>query len=124
MRGEARVQRASERRYYRCPLAGRHVVQLDGRGKPVRCGARLVPADAAEQAVLDEIGTAALPPSVIEAAREELRRRLAAPEDGLIDRQRQRLDTRLGQLRKQHEWGDITDETYRAARAETQAAMA
>lgn len=124
MRGEARVQRGGERRYYRCPRAGRHVVLLDGHGKPLRCGARLVPAEAAEQAVLNEIGTAALPPSVIQAARVELQRRLAAPEDGLIDRQRQRLDIRLGQLRKQHEWGDISDETYRAARAETQAAIA
>jgi DNA invertase Pin-like site-specific DNA recombinase len=124
MRGEARVQRAGERRYYRCPVAGRHIVKLDGRGAAVRCDARLVPADAAEQAVLDEIGTAVLPAGVIEAAREELRRRLSAPADGLVDRQRKRLETRLAQLRKQHEWGDITDDVYRAARSETHTALA
>ena len=42
-------------------------------------------------------------------------------EDGLVDRQRRRLLTRMEQLRKQHEWGDISDDEYRAGRADAQA---
>ena len=58
------------------------------------------------------------------AAREQLRRRLAAPRERDTDRQRTRLQTRLEQLRKQHEWGDITDAEYRATRADTQRQLA
>jgi hypothetical protein len=36
----------------------------------------------------------------------------------------QRLTTRLEQLRKQHEWGDIGDEDYRAKRRETELLLA
>ena len=88
-------------------------------GKPAVCHAPLVPADAAEQIVLDVIRQAILPAEVIEAARDELRRRLDVPHDNLTGRQRTRLERRLEQLRKQHEWADISDEAYRAARAET-----
>ncbi|MGA3056956.1 MAG: recombinase family protein [Candidatus Limnocylindrales bacterium] len=118
MRGEARVQRGGERRYYRCPRAGQQIVQLVD-GKPAVCHERLVPADAAEKTVLDAISRGVLPADVIEAARDELRQRLAVPHDSLTGRQRARLKQRLEQLRKQHEWADITDEDYRARRAET-----
>jgi DNA invertase Pin-like site-specific DNA recombinase len=118
MRGEARVQRGNERRYYRCPRAGQQVVQLVD-GQPATCHERLVPADAAEKIVLNAISRAVLPADVIEAARDELQRRLQVPHDSLTGRQRARLQQRLEQLRKQHEWSDITDEDYRAKRAET-----
>ncbi len=82
----------------------------------MRCSARLVPADPAETIVLDAIRGAVLPRSVVEAAREELRARLALPRESLAQRQRARLQTRLERLREQHEWGDISDEVYRAKR--------
>lgn len=97
---------------------------MSGSGKLVRCNGRRVPADAAEAAALDAISEAVLPATVIEAAREQLRRRLAAPRDRLVDRQRTRLQTRLEQLRKQHEWADVSDAEYRAKRAETQRELA
>jgi site-specific DNA recombinase len=118
MRGEARVQRGGERRYYRCPRAGQQIVQLFD-AKPAVCHERLVPADAAEKTVLNAISRGVLPADVIEAARDELRQRLAVPHDSLTARQRERLKQRLEQLRKQHEWADISDEDYRAKRAET-----
>jgi DNA invertase Pin-like site-specific DNA recombinase len=118
MRGEARVQRGGERRYYRCPRAGQQIVQLVD-GQPAVCHERLVPADDAEKTVLDAISKAVLPADVIETAREELRQRLQVPQDSLTARQRARLKQRLEQLRKQHEWADISDEDYRARRADT-----
>jgi len=118
MRGEARVQRGGERRYYRCPRAGQQIVQLDD-GQPAVCHERLVPADAAEKTVLDAISRGVLPAEVIEAARDELRQRLQVPHDSLTGRRRERLKQRMEQLRKQHEWADISDEDYRARRAET-----
>ena len=100
MRGEARVQRGGERRYYRCPVANRDVSRLDSHEKPVRCSARLLPADPAETVVLDAIRGAVLPSRVIVEAREELRARLALPRDGLAKRQRARQETRLERLRE------------------------
>ena len=92
MRGEAHLQRGTERRYYRCPTLG--------------CRARRSPADLVEEAVLATIAETVLPGSVIDAARAELRRRLATPEVAVAGRQRARLHTRLEQLKKQHGWGD------------------
>lgn len=123
MRGEARVQRGGERRYYRCPVSGREIIRIEG-GRPAVCHAPLVPADAAEQIVLDAICQAVLPADVIEAARDELRRRLRVPHDSLTGRQRARLERRIEQLRKQHEWADIGDDEYRAKRAEALADLA
>src|SRR2546426_12766708 len=94
LRGEAHLQRGTERRYYRCPTLG--------------CRARRTPADTIEAEVLATIATAALPDLVIDAAQKELRRRLQTPavvDSGL---QRTRLTTRLEQLMKQHSWGDLT----------------
>lgn len=124
LRGEARVQRGSERRCYRCPVAGRDVIRLDDHHRPVRCSARLVPADPAETIVLDAIRAAVLPSRAVEAAREELRARLALPRESLSQRQRARLQTRLERLREQHEWGDITDEVYWKKRTESRRELA
>ena len=110
MRGEAHLQRGTERRYYRCPTLG--------------CRARRSPADLVEGQVLAAIAEAALPGSVIDAARIELRRRLETPEVVTASRQRPRLLNRLEQLKKQHGWGDLTDEAYQAQRDAVRSALA
>ncbi|MBA3877393.1 MAG: hypothetical protein C0498_10715 [Anaerolinea sp.] len=109
MRGEARVQRGGERRYYRCPGP---------------CSARLLPADPAEEAVLAAVSKGVLPASVVDAARDELRRRLGTPTDRAERDRRQELEARLERLRRQHEWGDLTDSDYRAKRAAVATEMA
>ena len=123
MRGEARVQRGGEQRYYRCPAAGRTVTRLDANRNPVRCDAKLVPADAAEQAVLRAIESAVLPQKVIDAARTELRQRLSVPVSGIVDRKRRRLEGRLIKLRDLYEWGDLAESEYRTRVAETREAL-
>jgi len=107
MRGEAHLQRGTERRYYRCPTVG--------------CRARRCPADLVEDDVLATIAGGLLPATVIDAARAELRRLLETPEVALAGRQRARLLTRLEQLKKQHAWGDLTDAEYLAKRDATRA---
>ncbi|MFI5040450.1 MAG: recombinase family protein [Acidimicrobiales bacterium] len=109
MRGEAHLQRGTERRYYRCPTLG--------------CRARRCPADQAEASVLEAIAEGILPASVIETARAELRHRLQTPEVAQIGRQRARLTTRLDQLKKQHGWGDLGDAEYQAQRDAVRAAL-
>ena len=110
MRGEAHLQRGTERRYYRCLTLG--------------CRARRCPADQIEEAVLATIAGAVLPGALIDAARTELRRRLQTPEVAVEGRQRARLLTRLEQLRKQHGRGDLSDAEYLAARDATRSALA
>ena len=110
MRSEAHVQRGTDRRYYRCPIP--------------KCGPRRNPADLIEQEVLAAIGEAVLPDQVIEAARSELRRRLDTPVTASVGQQRTRLTKRLEQLKKQHEWGDISDAEYLGARDEAKARLA
>ncbi|HET9519691.1 MAG TPA: zinc ribbon domain-containing protein, partial [Candidatus Limnocylindrales bacterium] len=110
MRGEAHVQRGTDRRYYRCPTVG--------------CHFRRCPADAIEAVVLGSIAAGVLPKAVVEGARAELRRRVQTPDVAAVGRQRARLSTRLEQLRKQHAWGDLTDEAYQAQRDEVRAALA
>jgi hypothetical protein len=61
-RGEAHVQRGTERRYYRCPTVG--------------CRYRRCQADALEDALLARIGEDLVPEEVVGTARVELRRRL------------------------------------------------
>jgi DNA invertase Pin-like site-specific DNA recombinase len=109
MRGEAHVQRGTDRRYYRCPTLG--------------CRARRCPADQIEEEVLASIADGVLPQAVIDAARAELRRRLETPEVAVAGRQRARLLTRLEQLRKQHAWGDLTDAAYQAERDAARVAL-
>ena len=110
MRGEAHLQRGTERRYDRCPTLG--------------CRARRCPADFVEETVLATIAQAVLPGLVIDAARTELRRCLETPEVAVTGRQRTRLLTRLEQLRKQHGWGDLSDADYQAQRDAVRAALA
>jgi DNA invertase Pin-like site-specific DNA recombinase len=110
MRGEAHLQRGTERRYYRCPTLG--------------CRARRCPADQIEEEVLASIADGVLPQTIVDAARVELRRRLETPEVAVAGRQRARLLTRLEQLRKQHAWGDLTDAAYQAERDAARAALA
>ena len=110
LRGEAHLQRGTERRYYRCPTLG--------------CRARRCPADAIEAEILASIATAALPDRVIDAAQKELRRRLQTPAVVDSGRQRARLTTRLEQLKKQHSWGDLSDSAYLAERDAVRTALA
>jgi len=109
MRGEAHVQRGTDRRYYRCPRPG--------------CPARRCPADLIEPIILGQIATAVLPDLVIDTARAELRRLLQDPDAVLTGRQRRRLERRLKNLKLQHEWGDISDEEYRTKRDETRSIL-
>jgi hypothetical protein len=109
MRGEAHVQRGTDRRYYRCPTLGCHFH---------RCSAEHV-----EGEVLGAIAEAVLPSEVIEVARAELRRRLETPEISNAGRQRARLLTRLEQLKKQHGWGDLGDVEYQRERDAVRAAV-
>jgi DNA invertase Pin-like site-specific DNA recombinase len=109
MRGEAHLQRGTERRYYRCPTLG--------------CRARRCPADQVEAEVLASIAEGVLPQAVIDAGRAELRRRLETPEVAVAGRQRARLLTRLEQLRKQHAWGDLTDAAYLVERDAARVAL-
>jgi Recombinase zinc beta ribbon domain len=110
MRGEAHLQRGTERRYYRCPTIG--------------CRARRCPADLVEAEVLAAIARGILPQTVIDAARAELRRLLETPGLASAGRQRARLVTRLEQLKKQHAWGDLNDAEYLAKRDATRADLA
>jgi DNA invertase Pin-like site-specific DNA recombinase len=110
LRGEAHLQRGTERRYYRCPKLG--------------CRARRCPADAIEGEVLATIGTAALPDRIVDAAQVELRRRLQTPTVVDSGRQRARLTTRLEQLMKQHSWGDLADAAYLGERDAVRTALA
>ena len=109
MRGEARVQRGTEIRYYRCPTLG--------------CRARRCPAEAVEGAVLAAIARAVLPTALIDAARVELRRRLEVPQVAVSGRQRARLLTRLERLKEQHSWGDINSAEYQAQRDSIRVAL-
>ena len=109
MRGEAHLQRGTERRYYRCPTLG--------------CRARRCSADVVEEEVLGVIAEGVLPDAVVDTARKELNRRTHTPELANAGRQRARLTTRLEQLKKQHAWGDISDEEYRGERDAAQAAL-
>ena len=110
MRGEAHLQRGTERRYFRCPTLG--------------CRARRCPADLVEDDVLATIARGVLPATVIDAARAELRRLLETPEVAVAGRQRARLLTRLEQLKKQHAWGDLADAEYLSKRDATRADLA
>ena len=110
LRGEAHLQRGTERRYYRCPTLG--------------CRARRCPADTIEAEILATIATAALPDRVVDAAQAELRRRLQTPTGVDSGRQRTRLTTRLEQLKKQHGWGDLADADHEGERDAVKTALA
>jgi hypothetical protein len=48
----------------------------------------------------------------------------ARPATSGADKERARLHQRIENLRKQHEWGDIDDASYRSGRADAEAQMA
>jgi DNA invertase Pin-like site-specific DNA recombinase len=105
MHGQTRCARGTEWRYYLCRT----------------CGARAIPADRADQAVLQELRSMLLPS---EAVREELRRRLALPSGSGADEARARLEGRLERVKAQHEWGDIGDAAYLAKMQEARTDLA
>ena len=71
-----------------------------------------------------QIAEARLPEDAIEAARAMLKERLSKPADDAADTKRRRLEKAAEALRKQHAWGDLTDDEYRAERREIEAALA
>jgi hypothetical protein len=103
LHGQTRTARDLEWRYYLCR----------------RCDASSIPADETEAAVLSHLRSMLLPAAAVEAARDELRRRLALPSRGAADEFRARLGTRLNRLKSQFEWGDISETEYRAKMQET-----
>jgi DNA invertase Pin-like site-specific DNA recombinase len=102
MRGTTSLSRGEEWRYYRCGA---------------RCGGQNVRAEEAEQAVVDAIRDMALPARAIEAARDELARRLKVPNAGLSDKKRQKLLKRLQTAKDMRLEGDLTPEEYRSEKA-------
>ena len=107
-----------------CPLAEERSAVFGPDGLPIICPERSLRAEEAEAAVLEAVSRLALPDAAIREAREELRRRLRAPASSGADKERARLHQRIENLRKQHEWGDISDAQYRSARADTEAQLA
>ena len=94
-------------------------------GEPITCDNKRIPAALVEDAaVLRQIGEARLPEDAIEAARAMLKERLSKPADDASESKRRRLERALDSLRKQHQWGDLSDDEYRAERREIDAAVA
>ena len=124
MRGETRVSRGQEWRYYVCPVSRRRSTRTAPDGTIIRCEAETVPAEAAEGAVLNTIAGMILPQRVIDTARAEVRRRLRTPHASTHEKQRQRLQTRQANLRKQFEWGDIPEDEYRRKMADCERQLA
>ena len=108
LHGQTRAARGREWMYYLCR----------------DCGRSAISASMANAAVLDELKRLILPPESFEAARDELRRRLALPSRGLSDELRARLQRRIVRLKAQYEWGDIADAEYRAKMIETRDQLA
>lgn len=108
LHGQTRLARDREWRYYLCRY----------------CGHPSIPTQAADEAVLDLLRKAILPTSIIEASRDELRRRLALPSRGQADEQRHRLEGRIARLKSQYEWGDIEESEYRTKLSEARAELA
>lgn len=102
MRGQASLSRGQEWRYYLC----RH------------CPAPSVPADVVEQALRERLALGVAPDRVIDDAREQLRERLAVPDD--TSRVRRRLEARRDRLAQLYAWGDIPEAQYRADRADVE----
>ncbi len=105
--GQTRSSRGNEWMYYLCRDCGRQAIATKD----------------ADQIVLARLRRIILPASIIEASRNELRRRLALPSRGASDELRSRLELRLDRLRQQFEWGDIEAPEYRAKMQETKAEL-
>jgi hypothetical protein len=123
MTGDARTRGDQEWRYYACPVANRRVT-TDDAGDPVTCDNKRIPAPLVEEALLREIAAARMLEDAIDAAREMLKERLSKPADAAAESKRRRLERALESLRKQHQWGDLTDDEYRGERREIEAAVA
>lgn len=108
LRGQTSSSRETEWRYYIC----RH------------CDSPSVLGAEADAAVLDRLRSMTLPPEAVEAAREELRRRLGRGPSGAAEEAHRRLETRLERLRTQFEWGDVSEAEYRAKMDDTRAQLA
>ena len=115
MTGDSRTRGESEWRYYACPVAARRVTH-NAAGEPISCTNRRIPAALVEDALLRQLSEARLPDDVIEGARKVLKQRLAKPTDDADLTKRRRLERALESLRKQHTWGDLSDDDYRAER--------
>lgn len=100
LRAATRTSRGQSWSYYVCP---------SGHGS--------VRGPEAEAAVLERVSAGILPTAAIDEAREELRRRLRAPQTGDVDELRRRLTTRRERLAKRFEWGEIDEAEYRSERA-------
>lgn len=108
LHGQTRSSRGNEWMYYLCR----------------DCGRKAIATKDADGVVLARLRRAILPAEIIEASRNELRRRLSLPSRGASDELRARLELRLGRLKQQFEWGDIDVPEYRAKMQETQAEIA
>ena len=124
LRSATRIARGKEWAYLVCSNAEGRTVRLDTEGNLIECHARAVPGPAAEQAVLDAVSRLALPAEVIEAARDELKRRLRQPMPGAADKERTRLTARLERLTDLYSWGHLDGTGYRRQRAEAEAQLA
>jgi hypothetical protein len=121
--GDTRVSGGREWKYYSCPVANRRVTSTPD-GEPLTCANRRVPASLVEDTMLRLIGEARLPDNVLEDARALLKERLAKPSNDAATNKRRRLERALDSLRKQHTWGDLSDEQYRDERLEIEADLA
>jgi hypothetical protein len=83
-----------------------------------------VPADEAENLVIEAFKTMTLPPRAIDKARAELARRLGVPAGDLVGAKRRRLETRFARLPKLFAWGDLADDDYLKEMAETRTMLA
>lgn len=123
-RGTARRRGAVDHRYYVCPVAEERSAIFGPDGEPVICPEKAVRAEEAEAVVLEMLNKLALPDEAVRLARGELRRRLRAREKGTSERDRTRLLSRKENLRKQHEWGDISDNEWLVAKREIENTLA
>ena len=123
MTGDARSRGELEWRYYACPVANRRVATNEA-GEPITCDNKRIPAALVEDSVLHQIADARLPEDAIAAARAMLKERISKPADDAAETKRRRLEKALEALRRQHTWGDLSDDDYRAERRELEAAVA
>lgn len=84
LRGETKMSRGQEWRYYLCR----------------ECGKYSVPAAGAEAVVVGRLRDLVLPSEAVEEAREVLRRRLALPSRGLADESRAKIEKRIKNLKQ------------------------
>ncbi len=123
MTGDARTRGEQEWRYYACPVANRRVTtNAAGESTPVRQQTHPGCSGRGRGATPDRGGPApggrhrGRPGDAQGAARQ------ARGQRG--EGKRRRLEKALESLRKQHQWGDLSDDDYRAERREIEAALA